>query len=33
MFRQQQLKNILNEPKEVQTDHELLEKYFTDLEN
>ena len=23
----------MNEPKEVQTDHELIEKYFADLEN
>ena len=32
-FRQQQLKNILKNVKEVQTDHELIERYFTDLEN
>lgn len=32
-FRSDQLKSILSEPKEVQTDHELIEKYFTDLEN
>ena len=32
-FRQEQLKSILDDPKEVQTDHELMERYYADLEN
>ena len=32
-FRSEQLKNILSNTVEVQTDQELIEKYLNDLEN